>query len=389
MVHRRMKTFLAFLLFSCIVMTICLCNWYGIHQFGKVVSLIVIFSYVCFLFNGRFLQKIILFFICYLIIGVAETTAVVIIDKILINNTEGIYNDSYGYVVIITQCFCYAMSFILFKVDEKIKSIDPPKSFYFLLVPVILTMIYSLVYIQDQNWILPENKTVLIILVFLFVFSLFSILLQIQIIKTVKFQKDLEVLKVKEQIISSKYEHLNRLYDNNFYLLHDLLQNCTSILSMFEMKDYNKIESKIHELYLSVFNQFNSIYTNSPIISMILNERKQELEELQITVSTTIQESRLLFLPPIQQYQFFNEIFDVAIDSSKKYEGARVIVLKSTKIVNGTILQFLFHSLPNQQEIEYYSQRLVHICTEYSVDENIQFDAMNSTINMIIKVSQF
>lgn len=124
------------------------------------------------------------------------------------------------------------------------------------------------------------------------------------------------------------------------------------------------------------------IYTNSPVISAILNDRQELIERNQIIVSTTLIDDVFDNLDISKQMEFFSIIIDVILESciSSKKEH-KILIIKSNSIGEQNLYNFIFTSNDDVESI-------VNMIKEYILNEkldvSIDFDNNEEVSNILV-----
>lgn len=384
----RSVNFSDFKLFLAIISEILLVflgNHEGISHIGKLYSFTVIYCYSMFLFKDSTLKKTLLFLLCYVIIGFAETLSILFLKTFNINIALiNIYSHNiYFYIILLTQTLSYLLAFLIIRIKKTISNSSLPKSFYALFLPALLLLLFLFIYGNYQT-LFQKQSYLLIMFLFLLIANGITILFQLQIIKTSNLQKDLEISKLNQQLMTSKYNELNKEYKTNFEFLHDLLHTCSTLKELAETKNYHELNSEIKKLSETTFKEFNSIFTNSPIFSSVLNHKRELLKSLDITVTSTFYNDNITSMNAVTQMKFYSNILDIPITYLQKSDQ-NFIIIKSRKELNSTIFQMVFN-LPGNN-IEKISLDLEKIDKDFKTTSSYIIDNNLNIIDILILIN--
>ena len=121
-------------------------------------------------------------------------------------------------------------------------------------------------------------------------------------------------------------------------------------------------------------------------MSIVLNEKQQELTENDIYVTTTLLDGDLKCLSSNQQVYLFNEMISAAINSCKNFNHRRYIIVKSLMKEKSTIIQFIFSN--NSIEILSKVKTITdEIDKRINSISNVKFDESNQTIEVIFSLN--
>lgn len=359
-------------------------NQNDLNPLNKLLMFFLLYGEVLIVFYDEWKKKTLFFLLYYLIIGIGEPLSVLIIKDSQVD--QWIKNPLILMLMVITlsQVMYYASAAVVNYAYKSIKS-NLSKKFYFLFVPFLIVLVF-LFYFGDYNTIFRGNHIFLKIFLFILPVVFLITLIQIYVIKVSNLKKDLEISKLNQELLESKYQYLLNQYNTNFNFLHDLLKTCSDLIVLINNKKYKELKEKIYILSDETYRKFNTIYSNSLSLSIVLNEKQQELTENDIYVTTTLLDGDLKSLSSNQQVYLFNKMISTAINSCKNFKNRRYIIVKSFMKEKSTIIQFIF----SNDSIEILS-KVKDITDE--IDKrinsisNVKFDESNQTIEIIFSLN--
>lgn len=367
---------------SCFIVLIF--NQNGLNPINKLLMFFLLYGEVLIVFYDNWKKKTLFFLLYYLIIGIGEPLPVFLIQNFRID--QWIENPLILMLMIIalSQVIYYASAAVVNYAYKSIKS-NLSKRFYFLFIPLLIVLVF-LFYFGDYNTLFTGNHILLKIFLFCLSIIFISSLIQIYVIKVSNLKKDLEISKLNQELLESKYQYLLNQYNSNFNFLHNLLKTCTNLTVLINNKKYKELEEEIYILSDETYKKFNTIYSNSLSLSIVLNEKQQELTENDIYVTTTLLDGDLKCLSSNQQVYLFNEMISAAINSCKNFNHRRYIIVKSFMKEKSTIIQFIF----SNDSIEILSKVKTitdEIDKRISSISNVKFDESNQTIEVIFSLN--
>lgn len=377
------KWFISLIFFvSCFIVLIF--NQNGLNPINKLLMFFLLYGEVLIVFYDNWKRKTFFFLLYYLIIGIEETLSVLIIKNSQIDQLIKSPIILMLMVIILSQVMYYASAAIINYAYKSIKS-SLSKKFYFLFIPLFIILVF-LFYFGDYNTIYRGNHIFLKIFLFILPVVFLITLIQIYIIKVSNLKKDLEISKLNHELLESRYQYLLNQYNSNFNFLHDLLKTCSDLIVLINNKKYKELEEEIYILSDETYKKFNTIYSNSLSLSIVLNEKQQELNENDIYVTTTLLDGDLKCLSSNQQVYLFNEMISAAINSCKNFNNRRYIIVKSFIKEMSTIIQFIF----SNDSIEILSKvkaKVDEIDKKINSISNVIFDEANQTIEVIFTIN--
>lgn len=367
---------------SCFIVLIF--NQNGLNPINKLLMFFLLYGEVLIVFYDNWKKKTLFFLLYYLIIGIGEPLPVFLIQNFRID--QWIENPLILMLMIIalSQVIYYASAAVVNYAYKSIKS-NLSKRFYFLFIPLFIVLVF-LFYFGDYNTLFIGDHILLNIFLLCLPVIFLICLVQIYVIKVSNLKKDLEISKLNQELLESKYQYLLNQYNSNFNFLHNLLKTCTNLTVLINNKKYKELEEEIYILSDETYKKFNTIYSNSLSLSIVLNEKQQELTENDIYVTTTLLDGDLKCLSSNQQVYLFNEMISAAINSCKNFNHRRYIIVKSFMKEKSTIIQFIF----SNDSIEILSKVKTitdEIDKRISSISNVKFDESNQTIEVIFSIN--
>lgn len=377
------KWFICLIFFvSCFIVLIF--NQNGLNPINKLLMFFLLYGEVLIVFYDNWKKKTLFFLLYYLIIGIGEPLPVFLIQNLRID--QWIENPLILMLMIIalSQVIYYASAAVVNYAYKSIKS-NLSKRFYFLFIPLLIVLVF-LFYFGDYNTLFTGDHILLKIFLLCLPVIFIITLIQIYIIKVSNLKKNLEISKLNQELLESKYQYLLNQYNSNFNFLHDLLKTCTNLTVLINNKKYKELEEEIYILSDETYKKFNTIYSNSLSLSIVLNEKQQELTENDIYVTTTLLDGDLKCLSSNQQVYLFNEMISAAINSCKNFNHRRYIIVKSLMKEKSTIIQFIFSN--NSIEILSKVKTITdEIDKRINSISNVKFDESNQTIEVIFSLN--
>jgi signal transduction histidine kinase len=212
----------------------------------------------------------------------------------------------------------------------------PKKYFLYLLFPLIANMI-NLFFLYSSSLSkqgIFSTRMVLVISTFATTVStVIFILLQGTIINEQKERTQFLLLNDKLQMQYKYYENLQKEQERVRKLYHDMRNHISCIQLLANNKAANEYVKKINK-ELEDIREADHISTGSPILDVILTDKKRECNEKGIQFCSQVDFEKCDFVEMIDVTSLFSNIINNAIEACDKVKATeeRTIRLKSTYV---------------------------------------------------------
>lgn len=157
-----------------------------------------------------------------------------------------------------------------------------------------------------------------------------------------------DILKSKNILIENEqlknqelyYKLLKEKYNNSRHFIHDFKKHINLIDEFIKKEDYNKLKEYISESYEEMKADENLIITGNQLIDLIVNTKKQDLEQHNICIKHDVQ---IKNIDPIKTIDFniaFSNLLDNALESCIKDNG-HFIKIKLDRINDLIVLKVI------------------------------------------------
>lgn len=302
-------------------------------------SLVVVFGYVWFLFEGS-LKKILLLLLAFLVLyGLCRLAAWLLLHQAgFLENSLQKPLDRLS-ASLLAQQMLYTLLFILGNVKDKTHySI----TYYFPILPLVITLVVLASFRHEEipGIIRPYLSYGLLLLL---IFDYLSLVFQGWLIISLHTRVRLRQEQAKREYLAGKYAMLTRQYETSFGFLHSLLRQCANLSLTIEAEDLEQISVQVKDVADNAFTQFNEVCISSPVLSSLLQIRKKELEQKHILVSCAIRNDQFGLITFKEQKQLFGRLLDFAIDQAEtKDEKFGTIIIRSDISAQDLLLEFNF-----------------------------------------------
>ncbi|WP_278568129.1 hypothetical protein [Amedibacillus dolichus] len=161
-------------------------------------------------------------------------------------------------------------------------------------------------------------------------------------------------LKLKEE--EKKKEELKKqillykqYYQNHFNLLHSLLHRYSDMKKNIMNQQYDVLEEALEDLSTSVFHEFNSMYSQSYTLNMLITDNLQTLKDSNIQISTKLKCIELPFEEATDEYNLFKELLNIGINACQSFSES-VIYILSEDHYSQIVFQFIYPAIADETE---------------------------------------
>lgn len=327
-----------------------------INNMYVIITLILIFSIILSSKSYPFLQEIGTYIMssCYIIYiflfysGKIRTKINTIIlflafaslSEVFCSNTMNILfnleqSDLNTYLFLFTLLSSGFLTFIMLHFVAKIVIIitqyNYPKISWLIIILPFSTVVF-IFSLSEYFGTFRNNYFVAITFVGLFVANFFTIYIFFKTIKAIELEKEMKQMKMQ-------YDTLNTLYQNNFNFLHDTTRKLYHLNGYLINQNYTELSNQIQDLSAQLLNKYNTINSNSSIISSIINYKFEDIYNYHIQIKTDIIHNDFSFMNIQLQTEFFSLLLNNSIDSCiASNQEHKLIIFKSKKIASKIVI---------------------------------------------------
>lgn len=347
--------------FILLILAISLLNYNGPSTFGAILIILIFILYIFTFYKGFVLKKILVIFLLFIIVSVCEIFTVYLFSKLSILPIKVDGNSIvHFFAILLSNIFSILISVYFVKLSKLLDMNDLPKySWLIFILPITTTIL--LLNVENYYNLAQNNKVLIIIIVGLFLSNLIFIYIFFKSINLIKSNKDLEISKYKENVMKIEYELVNQHYVSNFNFLHDLLHSYQILNENFEKKDFVSLKENLQEMSNTTFKKFNSIYTNLPLLNVIISSRLDDLKSNNINIKSNIEYNDFNFIELSDQTILFSTLIDLGIEANKYSQtNSKYIIIKAQKIMENLIIQTMFSNyIAKHKENQYFLEKLL------------------------------
>lgn len=316
-----------------IIFTLLLCLVVGTSNFIFTIAGTIVIGH--FLYND---DKIyILYYSLYIIFYLSIQILSTIIIQLIFYKLNVSFYDANVYVAtlsIIVRFINLSSSrlFIILHRKRRIEKISTIQYLNFLVLPLfsvfyIITLLnYVQMYMNTGDIILLAVNFVAIILLNLFITSIFE-----SISKNNQLRNELMLYEEQAKLNYEYYTNLENKYMDSRKVMHDMKNHLQIIEDLYGMEEKEKAEKYTKDMYTMLENFSQKYYTSNKVLNVILNDKIQKAENMDIKVDCKIGDISLDFIKDIDLTTIFSNLLDNAITSAKGGTADKSIYIKIDK----------------------------------------------------------
>ena len=223
--------------------------------------------------------------------------------------------------------------FFVFVGKKELKSIQLQETIFLFFINVFeIFIIY--IFTQKAN---EANDGILIFAIIIgFVFlNIYATYIIDRVSAAYKLKYELSMMKRQSELQLANYTEMNKQYEKSRKVIHDIKKHL-NVLSELNHKDNQKTNTYSEMIEKEVDSLFSGFQCSNEILSIVFSQKIALAESLNINVETKVEDINFDFMSDLDITALFANIWDNAIEASKKAEG-KYIVFEISQ-VNGFIL---------------------------------------------------
>ena len=293
----------------------------------------ILYIFVVYMCKLDYSQKTMLFIIFLVVVVVSEIISASVMNLVfvMIDYTTLLYT----LLLLVSNGITFVILYIVKKYLMLYLKHQMPKYVgVFLILP--FATIVLLLNLKDYFSLFRSDFLVVLSIVGIILGNLIVFYSFLQIMKVVELQRENACLEVK-------YETIAMLYKNNSQFMHDITRKIFLLKGKMDVKDYQGIEDLVIDLNYKSLKQFNTVNSNSVVVSSILNFNLQSIMEHNIQVKTEIVYNNFSFLLSQDEMRLFTLLIENGIASCKTVgEEPSNLILKTREVEEEVCVQCVY-----------------------------------------------
>lgn len=362
-----------------------LTNLNGPTNMTTMYASIVFFLFLTMLFKGNIIEYVTIILFSLVSVTSSEFISMLVLNAFFgLNASTEMNSILYFTSLIISNALFLILSIYFIKFKEFYVSASLPNYMWIiLLLPFSTIMLFM--NISDYFSMIEYNKGILFIFLCLTASNYILLFIFYKALESFKLRQELYYQKEHNEIVKAELELLNQHYKSNFNLLHTLLHSYSTLKVLLDNNNIEELNEKLDELSTRTFKEFNSIYSESALLNVIISDKLNDLRELNIAIRTIMNYSEFEFFELYEQKFFFSNIIDLCILlCSKKLVGEKMIFIKSIKRESQVIVQIYCSSEKDFESVFIKFSSFKKLIDKYNGFITLNYSDVNKILNILI-----
>lgn len=335
-------------------------------------------------FESSVVKMMVLSVVYFVITMVSELLSSFVVDLIFdLDAQSELYIHKYSIALFISILLCFLLSNELVSfVCNQFEDDYIPKYVYLVFVLPILTIVLF-GNVKDYFSLFNDYKIYFFVLFGLLISNFITIYIFLLSLKSIKWKQKLEISEKEKELLNDKIDLINHDYDNSFIFLHDLLHRCNRLNALVVKNNVKELDKEIQNLYKNCFQKYNMLISNSNALSKVIYLYSSDMIENNITFRSTMEDVEYFNIDNNELISLLSRLLDFAIESCKRVQNERVIVLSSKRVGGSKIMQIKFSSSKNDLDC-LHETKIKQIFEKYKVKYDYSFDEEQKLVSLIM-----
>lgn len=335
-------------------------------------------------FEASVVKMMVLSVVYFVITMVSELLSSFVVDLIFdLDAQSELYIHKYSIALFISILLCFLLSNELVSfVCNQFEDDYIPKYVYLVFVLPILTIVLF-GNVKDYYSLFNDYKIYVFVLFGLLISNFITIYIFLLSLKSIKWKQKLEISEKEKELLNDKIDLINHDYDNSFIFLHDLLHRCNRLNALVVKNNVKELDKEIQNLYKNCFQKYNMLISNSNALSKVIYLYSSDMIENNITFRSTMEDVEYFNIDNNELISLLSRLLDFAIESCKRVQNERVIVLSSKRVGGSKIMQIKFSSSKNDLDC-LHETKIKQIFEKYKVKYDYSFDEEQELVSLIM-----
>ena len=378
--------FILIFIFTFIMMT--LVNFQGVTNLSGIIIFLLFLLFIHLCSNDTIIKKMLVIIPFFAIISASEVIAITLLRTFLSINDFSNINSFYNLIALIITNIINIIFAIFYVKIRSIFNISTFPKYSFLIFILPFVTIFLIFNIKNYNSLLKSDITFFLSIFGLFLANIISIYIFFTAIESINIKNNLEMIKQSEKEAIAKFELIKQINSNTYDYFHSLLNKCDSMNKLLNAKDYDSLQVQLTELTENTYNSFNSLFSNSQTLNSLIQYNEKIIKDNNISIKTTIEFDNIYLMDQYDVNELFSEMLNISINSCIECDvkNNKNIIIKTKKIDNCILIQFIFSSLPSFTFKPTLS--LSRIFEKYNITFIPTFQNSNNTTNILIIIDK-
>lgn len=333
--YKNVMIYIAAFIIACALMI-------GVNQLNILILNVLYgffsFNFICVFFFNTSLKKSILYNSLLIFFLLFSDIITVFIWTFIQGDTlQHILNDNI--LMMISNALNILIIILVYKIffvfigKKEVKSIQYQETIFLFFISLFEIFI---IYIFTQKANNPNDGIlVLVVIVGFVLLNIYATHIIARVSSAYKLKYELSMIKRQSELQLANYTEMNKQYEKSRKVIHDIKKHL-NVLSELNNIDNDKTDTYGKLIEKEVDSLFSGFQCSNKILSVVFSQKIALAESLNINVDTKIEDISFDFMSDLDITALFANIWDNAIEASRKTEE-RIISFEISK-VNGFIL---------------------------------------------------
>lgn len=363
-------------IFMCLFLIQCLYNINGPTQLTTVMSTVNYVILFSLMFETTLIYSLFSSFFLMMLNTSSEFISMLIMNVLFNLNGLTEYNSILYFIALVFANIIYFLLCTIFvRFKKKYSVVQFPKHSWLILIVPFSTLFITLL-IPNYFALVENDKDIVIALLLLAISNMITLFFFFNFIYNINLEMTLKKETEQKMQLEHEISLYSQYYQEHFNLLHTLLHRYTDMKKYLVNQEYDLLDKTLEDLSEKTFNEFNSIYSESYTLNILINQNLETLRKFNINIRTKLKCSNFTFFERIDEINFFKELLRISIDACK-IKSNSLIYISSEEKFNQLVIQVRFPSNHNLKELLLNNMILHEIINKYGIIPSYKYDEEN------------
>ena len=282
-----------------------------------------------------------------------------------------------SFLILYSLIFCLFL-WMLFKIINLLNGDNLPK-YTWIIFSMPIVSVLALVKLGSYSTLFGYKNGIVFVFISLVIYNIIILFLLYRLIQSSRMKKKLDEQLLIEENKKQKYDWLDKQYRANFKLVHKLYKECNDVIQLIHQNQSNQAAKKLDDFLQDSLREFNGVMTGSNVLNEVLYLRKNQLDEKNIYLKTTISYIDESFMSLTLQYDLFLFIIDFIIQSVENSKEINHITLSSEYKMDSLLIKIV---LPTQEMNHLYTfpKTIMDLNVQYKIRKEETFNVTIITL---------
>lgn len=137
----------------------------------------------------------------------------------------------------------------------------------------------------------------------------------------------MNVLEMRNTLLSENYKELSEIYRNNSKLYHDLNNHLNVLYQLLNEENINEAKDYIKEISKPILGLSKTAWTGIDVVDVVINSKLQKMNETEIMSDINVEFPKACNILPNDVCTILSNLLDNAIEATQKVEESKYIKL--------------------------------------------------------------